>query len=104
MQVDQEKLNVFLGKMLDDIGAAVNASLVQLGDRLGLYKPPAAHGPSSPTELARRTGTAERYVREWLSAQAASGYVTYDAACGRFLMSPEQTTVFADDDSPVFMA
>ncbi|MBZ9849275.1 class I SAM-dependent methyltransferase [Mesorhizobium sp. CA14] len=104
MQIDQDKLNAFLGKMLDDIGAAMNASLVQLGDKLGLYKALAAGGPMTPSELAGRTGTAERYIREWLAAQAASGYVTYDAASGRFSMAPEQATVFADDDSPVFMA
>ncbi|CDX40541.1 conserved hypothetical protein [Mesorhizobium sp. SOD10] len=104
MQLDQDKLNAFLGKMLDDIGAAMNASLVQLGDRLGLYKALAAGGPMTPSELAGRTGTAERYIREWLAAQAASGYVTYDATSGRFSMAPEQATVFADDDSPVFMA
>jgi SAM-dependent methyltransferase len=104
MQIDQDKLNAFLGKMLDDIGAAMNASLVQLGDKLGLYKALAAGGPMTPSELAGRTGTAERYVREWLAAQAASGYVTYDAVSGRFSMAPEQATVFADDDSPVFMA
>ncbi|BCM18738.1 class I SAM-dependent methyltransferase [Mesorhizobium sp. J8] len=104
MQVYQDKLNAFLGKMLDDIGAAMNASLVHLGDKLGLYKALADGGPMTPSELAGRTGTAERYIREWLAAQAASGYVTYDAASGRFSMAPEQATVFADDDSPVFMA
>ena len=104
MQPDQDRLNAFLGKMLDDIGAAMNASLVQLGDKLGLYKALAAGGPMTPSELAGRTGTAERYVREWLAAQAASGYVTYDATSAKFSMAPEQAIVFADDDSPVFMA
>jgi SAM-dependent methyltransferase len=104
MQVDEQKLNAFMGKMLDDIGAAMNTSLIMLGDRLGLYKALAQGGPMDPTELADRTGTAERYVREWLSAQAASGYVNYDAPTGTFSMSPEQAMVFAQEDSPVFLA
>ena len=103
MDVNPDKLNAFMGKMLGDIGAAANASLIQVGDRLGLYKALAAKGPMTPAELAQATGTTERYVREWLSAQAASGYVDYDAATGKFSMQPEQTMALADEDSPVFI-
>jgi SAM-dependent methyltransferase len=92
-----------MGKMLGDVGAAMNASLMLLGDKLGLYKALAAKGPLTAAELAKATGTAERYIREWLAAQAASGYVEYDSASGKFSMSPEQTLVFGDEDSPVFL-
>jgi len=103
MDVDADKLNAFMGKMIGDVGAAMNASLMLLGDKLGLYKALAARGPMTSAELAQATGTAERYVREWLSAQAASGYVDYDAASGRFSMGPEQALALADEDSPVFL-
>jgi SAM-dependent methyltransferase len=104
MTVDLEKLNQFAGKMVGDLGAAMSAALVLLGDRLGLYKSLAEAGPSTPEGLAERSGTAERYVREWLAAQAASGYVEYDAASGRYRLSPEQAMVFADEGGPAFMA
>ena len=103
MMVDTNRLDAFMGKMLLDIGAAVNASLMLVGDKLGLYKALAKGGSMRPEELARATGTHERYVREWLAAQAASGYVEYDAAAGTFSMTPEQSLVFADEDSPVFL-
>ncbi|MBN9461604.1 MAG: methyltransferase domain-containing protein [Burkholderiales bacterium] len=104
MVLNEERLNAFVGKMLDDIGAAMNASLLVVGDRLGLYKALAEGGSMTSAELAATTGTAERYVREWLAAQAASGYVAYDTASGKFTMQPEQAAVFADEDSPVFLA
>ncbi len=103
MDVNMDRLNAFMGKMLGDLGAAANASLIKLGDRLGLYKALADGGPMTPAELAKTSGTTERCVREWLSAQAASGYVDYDAKSGKFSMQPEQAMVFADEDSPVFM-
>ena len=103
MDVNPDKLNSFIGKMLGDVGAAMNASLMLIGDKLGLYKTLAAKGPMNSSELAKATGTSERYVREWLAAQAASGYVEYDAASGKFSMTPEQNMVFGDEDSPVFM-
>jgi SAM-dependent methyltransferase len=90
--------------MVGDLGAAANAPLMLLGDELGLYKALAEAGPLSSTDLARQTGTAERYVREWLAAQAASGYVEYDAAADRYAMTPEQAMVLADEDSPAFLA
>ncbi|EWY41661.1 SAM-dependent methyltransferase PhcB [Skermanella stibiiresistens SB22] len=100
---DEAKLQEFVGRMLGDLGAAYIVPLVRIGDELGLYKALAAHGPLSSGELARRTATAERYVREWLSAHAAAGYVQYDGASGHFSMTPEQMMVFADPDSPVCM-
>jgi SAM-dependent methyltransferase len=103
MDVNMDKLNAFMGKMVADLGAAMNASLVLLGDKLGLYKALAAKGPMNSSELAKSTGTIERYVREWLSAQAASGYVEYDAKTGKFSMQPEQAMALANEDSPVFL-
>jgi SAM-dependent methyltransferase len=104
MTVDPVKLNEFAGKMVGDLGAAMSAALVVLGDKLGLYKQLAEAGPSTPAELAQRSGTAERYVREWLAAQAAAGYASYDPATGRYALSPEQAMVFADEGGPAFMA
>jgi hypothetical protein len=103
MDVDSDRLNTFIGKMLGDVGAAMNASLMLIGDKLGLYKTLSESGPLTSKELAEATKTSERYVREWLAAQAASGYVDFDAASGKFSMTPEQTLVFGDEDSPVFM-
>src|SRR3977135_1162912 len=103
MDVNPDKLNTFIGKMLGDVGAAMNASLMLIGDKLGLYKALAAKGPLNSSELAQATGTSERYVREWLAAQAASGYVEYDAASGKFSMQPEQALALADEDSPVLL-
>jgi SAM-dependent methyltransferase len=104
MEVNPDRLNAFMGKVLGDVGAAANAPLIRIGDRLGLYKTLAAKGPVTPKDLAAATGTAERYIREWLSAQAASGYVDYDATSKTFSMNAEQAMVFADEDSPVFLA
>src|ERR1700720_4032150 len=103
MDVNPDKLNAFMGKMLGDMGAAANAALVKVGDRLGLYKALAANGPMTPADLAKASGTTERYIREWLSAQAAAGYIDYDATTGKFHMQPEQKMAFADEDSPVFI-
>ena len=104
MAVDEARLGEFMGKIVGDLGAAVSAALVVIGDKLGLYKAMAGAGGLTPAELASRTGTAERYVREWLCAQAASGYVSYDAATGRFNLNELQALVFADEQSPVFAA
>ena len=103
MAVDEQKLNELLGKMVIELGAAANAPLVLIGDKLGLYRAIAEAGTVNSSELAQRTGTSERYVREWLSAQAASGYVAYDKEKQRFSLTPEQTLVFADKDSPVLL-
>ncbi|MBV9522295.1 MAG: class I SAM-dependent methyltransferase [Alphaproteobacteria bacterium] len=104
MAVDAGRLNDFVGKMVGDLGAAATAALVLVGDRLGLFKEMAAAGAITSAELARRTRTHERYVREWLAAQAAAGYVEYDAAAQRYSLSPEQAMVFADEGGPAFMA
>jgi 2-polyprenyl-3-methyl-5-hydroxy-6-metoxy-1,4-benzoquinol methylase len=103
-QPDQEKLNTFLGRMVGDLGAAATGALVLLGDHLGLFKAMGTGETMTAGDLARRTGTHERYVREWLAAQAAAGYVEYDAGTDGFHLNPEQATVFADEDSPAFMA
>jgi SAM-dependent methyltransferase len=100
MAINESKLNAFMGKVVADIGAAMSAALVVVGDRLGLYKAMAAHGPATPAELAARTGTNERYVREWLNAQAAGGYVAYDGNTGRFWLEEEQAFALAEDLSP----
>ncbi len=103
MPVDEGKLQKFMEKMLGDMGAAMGAALVLVGDKLGLYKAMAGAGPISSTELAKKTGTDERYVREWLAAQAAAGYVEYDSAAERFTLPPEQELAFAVEGSPVFV-
>jgi SAM-dependent methyltransferase len=89
--------------MVVELGAAANAPLVLIGDKLGLYRAIAEAGSVSSFELAKHTGTSERYIREWLSAQAASGFVAYDTETERFSLTPEQTLVFADQDSPVLL-
>jgi 2-polyprenyl-3-methyl-5-hydroxy-6-metoxy-1,4-benzoquinol methylase len=101
---DPQALEAYMGKLLGDMGAAASGALVIVGDRLGLYRALADKGPSTSAELAEATGTAERYVREWLSAQAAADYVSYDKRSGRFYLSPEQAMVFANEESPTFMA
>jgi 2-polyprenyl-3-methyl-5-hydroxy-6-metoxy-1,4-benzoquinol methylase len=103
MTIDQDKLHEFLGKAIVDFGATLNAALIRIGDKLGLYEALAKDGPQTPSELAKSTGTAERYIREWLSAQAAGGYVTFDAATGKFHLSEEQAFAMADESSPVFL-
>lgn len=101
--VDETKLNEFMGKALGDMGAALNAALVLLGDELGLYKAMSGAGAMTAEQLAEKTGTFPRYVREWLAAQAASGYVSYDAAGDTFTLPPEQALALAEEGSPVFI-
>ena len=103
MEINQDKLNQFLGQVLGELGAAMNAALVLIGEKLGLYKAMAGAGPMTSAELAQKTNTDERYVREWLSAQAAGGYVTYDAATQKFTLPPEQAFALAVEDSPAYM-
>lgn len=102
--VDQAKLESFMGKMVGDMGAAMSGALVIVGAKLGLYKALAEIGPADSKALAAETGLSERYVREWLAAQAASGFVDYDAASGDFTLSPEQAMALADENSPVYVA
>ena len=101
--IDESKLNAFVGKMLGDIGAVASAVNVIVGDRLGLYRALAEGGPQTASELAKRTGTCERNVREWLAGQAASGYVDVDATAGRYSLPAEHGAIFVDPDSPVNM-
>ncbi len=101
--VDKAKLEAFVGQAVTDMGAAISGLLLHIGDRLGLYKAMAGAGPITSSALAERTGTAERYVREWLGNQAAGGYVVYDPADGTYELPAEQAMVVADEDSPVFL-
>jgi SAM-dependent methyltransferase len=101
--IDMDKLHAFMGRAVGDMGAAMHAVLILLGDRLGLYKGMADGVPVTPSELAARTGTSERYVREWLNANAASGYVLYDAATAKYTLPPEQAMALAIDNSPAFL-
>ena len=98
--LDQAKVNEFLGKAIQDVAATFHAGLVLIGDKLGLYRALADGGPMTAAELAKRTGARERYVREWLSAQAAGGYVTYEATSGRFTLPPEHAFLLLDADLP----
>lgn len=103
-EVNMDKLNAFVGKMLGDLGAVNSISTVRLGARLGLFEALAEGGSATPAELAKRAGgLAERYVREWLMAQAANGYVEFDDETGTFSMTSEQAMVFVVKDSPVYM-
>jgi len=101
--INEDRMNEFLGKVVGDFGAALSSSLVYIGQKLGLYKALAAEGPATPAELAQKTSTNERYIREWLLNQAASGYVDYDAESGRYSLSPEQTVALTDETSPFFV-
>jgi SAM-dependent methyltransferase len=101
--IDQTKLESFLMRAVGDLSAGYGGVMVSLGSKLGLYKAMAGAGPISSTELAARAGCAERYVREWLNAQAAGGYVGYHAVSDTYELSPEQAMVLADEDSPVYI-
>jgi len=101
---DPDLLNAFMGKMVGDMGACISGALVILGDRLGLYQALDRQGPADAIALANATKLNARLVREWLSAQAAAEYISYDPLTDRFWLSPEQRMVFADEESPVFLA
>jgi SAM-dependent methyltransferase len=101
--IDEDKLNAFMGQIVGELGATVNAGLIVVGDRLGLYRAMAGSGPISAKELAERTKTTERYVREWLNAQAAGGFVEYNPSTDRYLLPAEQALALADEDSPAFV-
>ena len=100
--LDMDKLNAFVGQFVGDLGAAVHAGMVVIGEKLGLYKA-LATGAMTSTELAAKTGTDERYLREWLASQAAGGYVTYDDATKKFSLSAEQAFTLANEDSPAYL-
>lgn len=100
MAIDEARLNEFLGRAVGDLGAAISSTLMLVGDKLGFYRALAAQ-PLTPAELAARTGTHERYVREWLANQAAGGYVSFDPASGRYGLDEVQALCLADPDGPV---
>src|SRR5208337_676495 len=102
MSIDEAKLNEFLGKAVGDLGAAMSATLMLVGDRLGLYKE-LAKGALTSAQLAQRTNTNERYVREWLGNQGAGGYVQFDSESNKWMLSPEQALCLADPNGPVDM-
>jgi SAM-dependent methyltransferase len=101
--IDQAKLEAFMGQAVTDMGACISAPLMLIGEKLGLYKAMAGAGPLTPQEVAQRSGAAERYVREWLSNQAAGGYVTYDPQSERYTLPDEQALALADEDSPFYI-
>jgi SAM-dependent methyltransferase len=101
--IDEQKLGAFMNQAVGEMGATLGASLIVIGDQLGLYKAMAGAGAISSTELAERTGTSERYVREWLNAQAAGGYVTYDPETKSYMLPAEQALALADESSPFFI-
>jgi SAM-dependent methyltransferase len=102
-EIDPDKLQALLGRAVQDMGAALQAPLILIGDKLGLYRAMADGTPMTPKELAQRTGTSERYIREWLNANAAGQFVEYDAASGAYFMTPEQALALAMDDTPVHL-
>ncbi|HEY6412460.1 MAG TPA: class I SAM-dependent methyltransferase [Edaphobacter sp.] len=102
-EIDPDALNALFGQAIQDMGAALQAPLILIGDKLGLYRAMGDGQPVTPGELAERTGTAERYVREWLNANAAGKLVQYDAKEGRYFMTPEQALVLAMDDTPLHL-
>lgn len=102
-ELDNDRLHAFVGKMLGDLGGAFSVPTTRIGFRLGLFDSLHRDGPATSAELASRLGLAERYVREWMSAQAANGYLTYEPETDRFGLSPEQAMVFAVTDSPVYL-
>src|SRR5437899_3134979 len=97
------EVQAFTQKAFGDLGGMLVATMVVIGDQLGLYRALDTAGAATPAELAQRTGTAERYVREWCSAQAAAEYLTYDAATGRYALPPAHAVVLVDEDSPACM-
>jgi SAM-dependent methyltransferase len=102
MALDMDKLNVFVGQFVGDLGATVHSGMVVIGEKLGLYKA-LAEGPLNSAELAAKTKTDERYVREWLGSQAAGGYVTYDEKTRKFSLTEEQAFTLANEDSPAYL-
>jgi SAM-dependent methyltransferase len=103
MAVDMDKLNEFIGRFVGDLGASVHSGMVVIGEKLGLYKALAEGGPVNSAELAAKTGTDERYVREWLCSQAAGGYVTYNEKTRKFSLSEEQAFTLTNEDSPAYI-
>src|SRR5688500_10684524 len=103
VRVDTDKLMAFVFRAVEEVGATLNCALVVMGDRLGYYRDLAGRGPTTAAELAERTGTGQPYAREWLNAQAAGGFVEYDAATGRYTLPAEHAVALADESSPAFL-
>src|SRR3989454_4689076 len=101
--INEDRMNEFLRKVVGDFGAALSSSLAYIGQKLGLYKTLAEVGSATPSELAEKTSTNERYVREWLINQAASGYIDYDKQTGRYSLAPEQAMALTDESSPFYV-
>ena len=102
-KIDEQLLQEFLLKAVGDVASSMSAMLVIMGERLGLYKAMSEFGPLTSEELANKTNTNERYVREWLANQAAGGYIHYNPSNEKFTLPPEQTMVLADENSPVYI-
>ncbi len=102
-KIDEARLHAFMGQVVVDMGAAINAPLARIGERLGLYKAMAGAGAVTSEWVAERAGAAERYVREWLRSQAAGGYIVYDPATDRYLLPDEHALALADEDSPFYV-
>ncbi|MEA2478246.1 MAG: hypothetical protein QOJ07_168 [Thermoleophilaceae bacterium] len=102
-EIDADKLTQFVTRAVDEVGATLNAALVVMGDQLGLYRALAGGAALSPAELAERSGADERYLREWLNAQAAGGYVDYDPDTARYTLPPELAVALTDPDSPAYL-
>ena len=103
MTINQQKLDALVGRLFEDLSAGYGGVMVSLGDKLGLYKAMAGAGPLSSQEVAKRSACGERYVREWLNAQVAGGYVDYHPTSATYELTPEQAEVLADNSSPVFL-
>lgn len=101
--INQDKLMAFVGNVVDDFGATISSALVVIGDKLGLYKAMADGEPVTSAELAAKTGTSERYLRDWLVNQAAGGYLEYDPRTGKYRLPPEQAFALTNEDGPIFM-
>jgi SAM-dependent methyltransferase len=101
--IDVDKLMSFVFRAVDEVGATLNTALVVMGDRLGLYQALAGAGPLTPAELSERTGTNERYLREWLNAQAAGGFVDYDPDSSRYTLPAEHAVALTDESSPAYL-
>jgi 2-polyprenyl-3-methyl-5-hydroxy-6-metoxy-1,4-benzoquinol methylase len=101
--IDHDKVMSFVFRAVGEVGATLNTALVVMGDRLGLYRALAGAGPLTPAELAERTGTHERYIREWLNAQAAGAYIDYDPDTSRYTLCPEHAIALTDESSPAFL-
>ncbi len=102
-KINEQKLHDFMLKAVGDIASTMSSMLLIIGDRLGLYKTMAESGPITSEELAKKTSTNERYIREWLANQAAGGYITYNSADMKYALPPEQAMVLADENSPVYI-